>query len=135
MAHYAFLDENNIVIQVIVGKDETELLDEQTVDWENFYSQETGLTCKRTSFNTHRNEHLAGGVAFRGNYAGIGYSYNLERDIFIAPKPFESWVLNEDTLSWEAPVEFPFESNIPHDWDEENQQWIPTEIPNEELWA
>lgn len=135
MAHYAFLDENNIVVQVIVGKNENELLNGQSVDWEDFYGKEMGLTCKRTSFNTFRNEHTGGGVAFRGNYAGIGYTYDAERDAFIAPQPFPSWIFNEDILSWESPVEFPFDSGIPHDWDEENEQWIPTPIPNEELWA
>lgn len=134
MAHYAFLDEDNIVVQVIVGKNEDELLDGQSVDWENFYSQEMGLTCKRTSFNTYRNQHSNGGTPFRGNYASVGLIYDSTKDIFIDPKPFESWVFNEETCSWDAPVEFPFDSGVPHDWDEETLSWVPTPIPNEELW-
>jgi hypothetical protein len=134
MAHYAFLDENNIVVQVIVGKNENELVNGQTVDWENFYSQETGLTCKRTSYNTHQNQHSTNGVPFRGNYAGIGFTYDQNLDAFISPKPFESWVFNETTCSWDAPIEFPFDSGVPHNWDEETLSWILTPIPNEELW-
>ena len=100
MAYYAFLDENNIVVSVIPGKDENE----STIDWEKFYHQETGLVCKRTSYNTKSNKHILGKTPFRGNFASIGYEYNIALDIFTPPKPFESWVLNEETANWESPV-------------------------------
>ena len=73
MAHYAFLDENNVVVQVIVGRDEDDLV-EGVASWEDYYGERHGQTCKRTSYNTAGNQHLLGGVPFRGNYAGIGYT-------------------------------------------------------------
>jgi len=91
MAHYAFLDENNIVTHVIPGNDGDE--------WEAFYAQEVGQVCKRTSYNTYGNSH-PNGTPFRGNYAGIGFTYDPVRDAFIAPKPEGDWVLNETTLLW-----------------------------------
>ena len=78
MAHYAFLDENNIVTEVIVGKDEGE----DGIDWEQWYGEFRGQTCKRTSYNTVNGEHRFGGVPFRGTYAGIGFFYDEERDVF-----------------------------------------------------
>ena len=103
MAHYAFLDENNIVVEVIVGKDETD----KGTNWEAYYGKIRKLTCKRTSYNTHGNQHSGGGKPFRGNYAGIGYTYDPQRDAFIAPKPYESWILNESTLLWDPPIPMP----------------------------
>lgn len=101
MAHYAFLDENSYVTNVIKGRDETEIIDGIS-DWENFYSKEVGKPCKRTSYNTVGGAHLLGGVPFRKNYAGIGYFYDSEKDAFIPPKPKEgNWVLNESTCIWE----------------------------------
>ena len=85
MAHYAFLDENNIVTQVIPGNDGDE--------WEAFYAQEVGQVCKRTSYNTYGNSH-PNGTPFRGNYAGIGFTYDPVRDAFIAPKPEGNWILD-----------------------------------------
>jgi hypothetical protein len=114
MAHYAFLDENNVVTMVIVGKNE----DEDGIDWEQFYG------AVRTSYNT------AGGVyydpdtqqpsqdqskAFRKNYAGIGYTYDPVRDAFLPPKPFNSWILDESSCTWQPPV--------PRPTDGENYQW------------
>ena len=119
MAHYAFLDSNNIVVEVIVGKDETDTSE----NWENHYGQIRNLTCKRTSFNTYGGVHLNGGTPFRKNYAGIGFTYDTSKDAFIPPKPYSSWVLNESTCMWEAPVARP-DNNQMCDWDEDNQQWI-----------
>lgn len=99
MAHYAILDDNNLVINVITGKDE-----ETGVDWEQEYSNVTGKTALRTSYNTFQNQHKNGGTPFRGNYAGIGYSYDATNDVFIPPKPYPSWVWNLLTCAWEAPV-------------------------------
>jgi hypothetical protein len=119
MAHYAFLDENNIVTEVIVGIDEGE----QDTDWEQHYGNFRGQTCKRTSYNTHGGVHTAGNVPLRKNYAGIGYSYDEARDAFIPPKYYSSWVLNEDTCLWEAPVAMP-EDGERYRWDEELGQWV-----------
>ena len=114
MAHYAFLDTNNIVTEVIVGKDENE----NGVDWEKHYGDIRGQLCKRTSYNTFGNVHLNGGIPYRKNYAGIGYTYDSNRDAFIPPKPFASWVLNETTCNWNASTPMPIDSNS-YSWNEE----------------
>jgi len=103
MAHYAFLDQNNIVTEVIVGKDEGE----EGVNWEAHYGAFRGQPCKRTSYNTYGGVHSNGGTPFRKNYAGIGYTYDAGRDAFIPPKPYNSWVLVEETCQWKAPVDYP----------------------------
>lgn len=121
MAHYAFLDDNNIVTQVIVGKDEEDLADGIT-SWEEYYGNLKNQVCKRTSYNTLAGQHTSGGTPFRGNYAGIGYTYDEELDAFIPPKPFESWTLNEATYSWEAPVAYPEDEGM-YIWNESSQQW------------
>lgn len=120
MAHYAFLDENNIVTEVIVGKDEGE----DGVDWEQHYGSFRGQVCKRTSYNTSGGAHSGGGTPFRKNYAGIGYTYDEQRDAFIPPQPFPSWLLNEDSCLWQAPVPMP-DDGQQYQWDEDAQQWVP----------
>jgi hypothetical protein len=120
MAHYAFLDENNIVTEVIVGKDEGNF------DWEQQYGSFRGQACKRTSFNTHGGVHTLGGTPLRKNYAGIGYTYDRQRDAFIPPKPFASWVLNEDTCLWDAPVAMPTDGGM-YQWDEATTSWLAVE--------
>lgn len=112
MAHYAFLDENNIVTEVIVGTDETELI--EGLDPETWYGNFRGQVCKRTSYNAN----------IRKNYAGIGFTYDAERDAFIPPKPFASWVLNEETCNWKPPVPMP-EGN--YRWDEDSVSWLEAE--------
>ena len=125
MAHYAFLDENNIVTEVIVGKNENE----DGIDWEQHYSNFRGQICKRTSYNTHGGVNNNGGTPFRKNYAGINYSYDEDRDAFIPKKPFNSWVLNEDTCNWEATIAMPeltqeqIDNKNHYTWNEENQSW------------
>lgn len=119
MGHYAFLDGNNIVTEVITGKDEGQ----DGTDWEQWYGNFRGQVCKRTSYNTSGGVHSNGGTPFRKNYAGIGYSYDAERDAFIPPKPFESWVLNEDSCLWEAPVAHPNDGGF-YNWNEETQEWV-----------
>lgn len=118
MAHYAFLDQNNIVIEVIVGKNENE----EGINWEQHYGNFRGQVCKRTSYNTMGGVHQSGGTSFRKNYAGIGYSYDQTRDAFIAPKPFNSWVLNEETCLWEAPIAMPQDGNM-YSWNELTLSW------------
>jgi hypothetical protein len=118
MAHYAFLNENNIVTEVITGKNENE----EGVNWEQHYGNFRGQVCKRTSYNTMGGVHQLGGTPFRKNYAGIGYIYDETRDAFISPKPYNSWILNESTCNWEAPIAYPTDGQI-YSWNEENQNW------------
>jgi hypothetical protein len=118
MAHYAFLNSENIVVNVIVGKDES-----NEIDWENHYQLNTGLVCKRTSYNTHGNVHVLNGTPFRKNYAGIGYTYNEVIDGFTPPKPYESWILNEETGLWSSPVPRP-DVDYKCVWDENSLSWI-----------
>jgi hypothetical protein len=110
MAHYAFLDENNVVTEVITGIDETELIEGK--DPETWYGEFRGQTCKRTSYNGK----------IRKNYAGIGAIYDPELDAFISQKPFESWVLDTDLAQWKPPVEAP--SDGEYVWDEPTLSWL-----------
>lgn len=125
MAHYAFIDANNIVTEVVVGKDEGE----DGINWEHRYSEIRGQQCKRTSYNTYGGIHRLGGVPFRKNYAGIGFSYNIIRDAFIPPKPYSSWSLNEETCLWDSPIPVPEDSGTgtppkQYAWDEITQTWV-----------
>jgi len=108
MAHYAFLDENNIVTEVITGIDETELI--EGLDTETWYGNFRGQVCKRTSYNSN----------IRGTYAAIGYLYNAIEDIFITPKPYPSWVRSGSF--WDAPIPMPTDGAM-YSWDEEAGQW------------
>ena len=119
MSHFAKLDEHNIVVFVTVGRDEDDGL-EETI------SERTGDRYVQTSFNTHAGKHLLGGTPFRKNFAGIGYTYDPERDAFIPPKPFPSWILDEETCLWNAPVICPENGGL-YNWDETNQEWVPVE--------
>lgn len=126
MAHYAFLDQNNIVTEVIVGRDEGD----DGIDWEQHYGAFRGQTCKRTSYNSFGGFHMTGGVPFRKNYAGIGYNYDSVRDAFIPPKPFPGWSLNEDSCLWQPPIPMPTDDQL-YQWDETLAQWIVTnDTPN-----
>ena len=93
MAHFAQLDENNTVVQVIVGVDEP-------YDGEAMYAEATGQVWKKTSYNTFAGSHQLGGTPFRKNYAGVGYTYDFNRDAFIPPNTGESYVLDEQTCQW-----------------------------------
>jgi hypothetical protein len=108
MAHYAFLDENNIVIEVITGVDETELI--EGLDPETWYGNFRNQVCKRTSYNRN----------IRGAYAGIGYSYNEAEDIFIAPQPYASWIRNGSF--WDAPIPYPLDGKV-YNWNETEGAW------------
>lgn len=121
MAHYAFLNENNIVTEVIVGVDENEIIEGKSP--EVWYGDFRGQRCLRTSYNTRAGQHAEGGTPFRKNYAGIGYSYSDDLDAFIPPKPYASWSLNEDTCLWEAPIPYPGNGTDIYTWNEENQTW------------
>lgn len=121
MAHYVFLDENNIVVDIICGKEEWE----DGIDWEEYYGNVRNQTCKRTSYNTHAGQH-PNGTPFRKNYAGIGYTYDETLDAFIPPKPYNSWILNEETCTWEAPIPQPLDGKL-YEWDENSLSWTFTE--------
>jgi hypothetical protein len=110
MAHYAFLNSNNTVTEVIVGIDETELI--EGLHPEIWYGNFRNQTCKRTSYNGN----------IRKNYAGIGYTYDPERDAFIAPKPYTKWVLNEETCIWEAPTPYPTDDKH-YVWNDNRGEW------------
>ena len=121
MAHYAFLDENNVVVEVITGKDENDLQDGVT-DWETWYGNFRGKTCKRTSYNTHAGQHDLDGTPFRKNFARINGTYDEVRDAFIPPKQYASWQLDEDTCTWVSPVPYPQDGNF-YQWNEELLNW------------
>lgn len=109
MAHYAFLDENNIVTEVIVGIDENEKID--SLSPEIWYGQFRNQTCKRTSYNGN----------IRKNFASKGYFYDSENDVFIAPQPFPSWTLDENFI-WQAPIPMPTTGRW--SWNEQLLNWI-----------
>jgi len=116
MAHFAEIDGSNIVLRVIVVADEYE------ADGENWCNGFAGGTWKQTSYNTWGGVHLLGGTPLRKNYAGVGHTYNKSRDAFIAPKPFASWTLVEDTCQWTAPVAKPDDGKM-YTWDEATTNW------------
>ena len=120
MSHFAKLDENNVVIFVTVGTQEDD-------GKENELSARTGDVYKQTSYNTRGGVHVLGGTPFRKNFAGIGYTYDAERDAFVPPKPYASWVLNENTCLWEPPIAMPDDGGM-YTWNEETTSWdvIPT---------
>jgi len=109
MAHYAFLDENNIVTEVIVGRNEDEVVDGIS-DWETYYGEFRGQRCVRTSYNGN----------IRKQYAGIGFRYDEEADVFISPRPFESWTLDEN-CDWQPPVPRPGGNFF---WNEDGLEWV-----------
>ena len=117
MAHFAEVDENNIVLRVLVVDDS------QESNGQEFLATTLGLggTWIKTSYNTLGGVHSNGGTPLRKNYAGIGYTYDSERDAFIAPKPYPSWVLNETSCVYEAPVAMPTDGQ--YTWNEETTSW------------
>lgn len=116
MAHFAQLDDNNVVTQVIVVANNELLLDgvesetKGVIFCKSLFGEDTKW--KQTSYNG----------TIRKNYAGIGYTYDSQRDAFIPPKPFDSWILNEDNCQWEAPVTMPTDGKI-YNWNEDDQKW------------
>ena len=123
MAHYAFI-KDNLVTEVITGKDETETAPEGFADWEAYYltKRPDQDVCKRTSYNTNGNAHGLGGTPFRGNYAGIGYIYDETNDVFYSPQPNDSWILNTSIWIWEAPIDYPDDGEF-YLWNESSQSW------------
>lgn len=117
MGHFAKVNKDNIVKEVIVA--EWAFLDE------NPQLLQEGERWIRTSYNTYGGEHTLGNnTPLRKNYAGIGFTYDEQRNAFIPPKPYDSWLLNEDTCLWEAPVPYPQDSNEMLVWDEGTLNWV-----------
>ena len=110
MSHFAKI-ENGIVTQVIVA--EQDFINKTDGEW------------VQTSYNTYGGQHPEG-RPLRMNYAGVGYTYDSERDAFIPPKPFDSWLLDEDTCLWQAPVAYPEDDKV-YEWDEEATSWVGVE--------
>ena len=127
MSHYAQLDENNMIVFVIAAKSDHK---------EDEFTESTGNVWKQTSYNTYGGVHYTDGEpsadqskALRFNYAGIGFTYDENRDAFIPPQPYASWVLDEDTCLWVAPIAYPAEGV--HVWDEQAGDWV--EVTDETL--
>ena len=121
MAHFAKLGVGNIVETVIVVSNDVATTEQAGVDFINkLYN--TRDVWKKTSYNTFGGEHSSGGTPFRKNYAGVGFQYDQQRDAFIPPKPFNSWILNEDTCLWNAPIEYPQDNNK-YIWNEQTLSW------------
>jgi hypothetical protein len=126
MASFAKIGLNNKVIEVLSVNNEV-LKDSNGIEQENigvdFLTKLTGYPVwKQTSYNTKGGVHSSGGIPLRKNHAGIGYTYDEDRDAFIPKKPFNSWILNEDTCQWEAPVVYPNDGQR-YIWNEQNQTW------------
>ena len=126
MASFAKIGLNNKVIEVL-SVHNNEILDANGVEQENigidFLTKLTGWAIwKQTSYNTSGGVHKLGGTPLRKNHAAIGYTYDEDRNAFIEPKPFNSWILNETTCKWEAPIALPDRENTYY-WNEETQQW------------
>ena len=125
MASFAKLGVGNIVEQIIVVSNDIATTEQSGVDFiNNLYN--TRDVWKQTSYNTRGGVHILDGVSFRKNFAGIGYQYDQQRDAFIPPKPFNSWILNETTCLWEAPVVKPttvLEENQYYIWNESIINW------------
>lgn len=131
MAHYALINSDNIVVQVITGVDENTIQTDldgtqiggSTEAWEQFYASRpwfAGLICRRTSYNGN----------IRANYAGVGYKYDLDFDVFISPQPYSSWKLNYTNYKWEAPIAKPEDTEeYYYVWSEYNKEWIQVAIP------
>lgn len=132
MAHFVELDESNVVIRGIVVGDK-DCQDENGVESEtvgiafcqSLYGSDT--VWKQTSYNTFGGVHKNGGTPLRKNYAGIGYVYDNIRNAFIPPSPYPSWVLEENSCLWEAPIPYPTDGEF-YSWDEDNLKWVKVSV-------
>jgi hypothetical protein len=118
MSHFAQINGTNVVVQVIVAE-------QDVIDTGLFGNPSSWV---QTSYNTYAGQHLLGGTPLRKNYAGVGYTYDPIRDAFIPPKPYPSWVLDEDTCQWNSPTPKP-QDGSPYQWNEETLQWDLVESP------
>ena len=121
MAHFAKLGKGNIVERVSVVSNDVATTEQVGVDFlNNLYG--TNDVWKQTSYNTFGGVHKLGGTPFRKNHASVGYTYDEDRDAFIAPQPYKSWILNETTCLWEVPVAYPTDGQR-YNWNQTNQSW------------
>jgi len=121
MAHFCKIGKGSKVEKVVVVSNDVATTEQAGIDFlNNLYG--TNDVWKQTSYNTLKGVHLLGGTPFRKNYAGLGYKYDETRDAFIPPKPFNSWILNEQTCYWDAPITYPDDGQR-YEWNEENQTW------------
>ncbi len=128
MAHFAKLGVGNVVEKVHVVSNDVATTEQAGIDFLNkLYN--TRDVFKQTSYNTRAGEHVLGGTPFRKNYAGVGFNYDQTRDAFIPPKPYASWILNEETCQWDAPVAMPeltqeqIDNKNSYNWNEETTSW------------
>jgi hypothetical protein len=117
MAHWAEIDKNNVVVQVLIGDDNEP---DKGYQW---LVDNLGGTWIQTSYNTRAGVHTLGGKPFRKNYAGIGYTYDKALDAFIPPKTYDSWILDEETCTWVAPKKYPNDGKL-YNWDEDKKEWV-----------
>lgn len=122
-SHYAFLNKNNVVVNVLVYKDNG--LPEGYESFEDYYGEAMGMTCKRTCPDTLAGSHISGGTPFRGNYAQLGHLYDEELDAFVEKQPFPSWTFDQETYSWYPPTPYPENSEETFVWNEKNKMWRP----------
>jgi hypothetical protein len=122
MAHFAKLDSDNVVLSVVTLEDKYCPDDNEEAGRAYLESVHGWPTWKRTSYNTLHGAHKNGGTAFRGNYAGVGFTYDSENDVFIPPKPYASWVLNTSTWDYDPPIAYPTDGNPVQGWDEDAYQ-------------
>ena len=123
MSHWAEINENNIVTRVLVGNND-DINGDEGYKW--LIDNLSGVW-KKTSYNTKAGQHKEGGTPFRKNYAGVGFTYDESRDAFIPPKPFDSWILDEETCQWNSPVRLPDEENL-YFWDEAELKWVASNV-------
>jgi hypothetical protein len=121
MAHFCKIGKGSKVEKVVVVSNDVATTEQAGIDFlNNLYG--TNDVWKQTSYNTLKGVHLLGGTPFRKNYAALGYKYDETRDAFIPPKPFNSWILNEETCYWDAPIVYPDDGQR-YEWNETNQTW------------
>jgi hypothetical protein len=130
MAYFAKINDNNIVVDVVAVHNNELLVDgneseQQGIDFLNTTYKVDNVNWKQTSYNTHAGVHSEGGTPLRKNYGGIGFTYDADRDAFISPKPYNSWILDETTCIWNSPVAMPEDASPTkrYDWNEENLNW------------
>jgi hypothetical protein len=123
MAHFAILGIGNIVQQVVVVSNDIATTEQAGINFLQQLYNNPHLPVIQTSYNTYGNKHTAGGIPLRGNYAGIGYTYDQTNDVFYTPQPFNSWILNKNTWTWEAPIPYPTDGKF-YSWDEPTKTWV-----------
>lgn len=127
MAHFAKLNTQNKVVDVVVVNNDTATDEAKGIAFlESLYGQEDGITWKQTSYNTKGNVHSGSGTPFRKNYAYIGGFYNPDDDAFYNPQPYSSWTLNTTTYLWEPPVAYPTDGKA-YTWNEQTRAWVETD--------